>query len=40
MVIEDDLYNKLMIVVDLINLVASLDEMKDKVERIEPNIKK
>jgi hypothetical protein len=35
MVISDDLYNKEMMVVDLTNLVAALDEMDDKIERID-----
>jgi len=36
MVISDDLYNKEMMVVDLTNLVAALDEMEVKIERIVP----
>jgi len=34
MVTEDDLYNKEMMRVDLINLVATLDEMEEKIKRI------
>ncbi|ETI67765.1 hypothetical protein [Neobacillus vireti] len=36
MVIGDDLYNKEMMVPDLTNLVALLDEMAVMVKRIEP----
>ena len=37
---EDDIYKKEMMITDLTNLVAALDEMEDKVERIEPKLAK
>lgn len=38
MVVGDDLYKKEMMITDLTNLVATLDEMEDNVVRIEPNL--
>jgi hypothetical protein len=36
MVLGDDLYKREMLITDLTNLVTTLDEMEDNVERIEP----
>lgn len=38
MFIEDDLYNREMMITDLTNLVAALDEMEGKIERIDSKL--